>query len=142
MQESYEQELSAVLAMMAATLKGASGDKASLAQAWLMVLATRVERKWLNPTCEWFLLHAVFFPTPAEFITKADELKGRAEMDALLASTKRALQESEAFAIEDRRRRNLEAGINPDEMLPIECITPLLGGLNERMLSERNEVQE
>jgi hypothetical protein len=142
MGKTYEQELGQVLAMMASTLKGSNSDRASLGQAWMLVVCDKVPQAWLVPTCKWFLEHATWFPAPSEFIEKATELRERMEIQALLDSTKRALQESEALAIEDRRRRNIKAGINPDEVLPIEAIAPLLGGLETRMLLERNEVQE
>src|SRR4051812_44850692 len=124
--KSYEQELSEVLAMMAATLKNVSGDKKGLAQAWLMVLSKEVPQEWLGPTCGWFLKHAVFFPAPSEFIQKATEIQAHSEMEARLAITMRHLKEHEALAIEDRRARNIAAGIDPDEPLSIDALAPII----------------
>lgn len=140
--KSYEQELSEVLAILASSLKGSSQDKKSLAQGWVMFLKGRVEQRWLVPTCEWFGVHATFFPTPAEFIEKAREIQERHSMRNLLESTKRALKESEDVAALDRRRRNIEAGIDPDELLPIDAVLPVLGSLTNRMLPEHIDEED
>lgn len=137
--KSYEQELSDVLAMMAATLKGASPDRKALAQAWLMVVQPSVEQSWLERTCKHFLLHATWFPTPAEFIERAGDLAERFDIEERIRLTREQIRVLECEAVQERRLRLVADGFDPDEPMPVECLRPLFEGLTAKMLPANAE---
>ncbi len=73
-----------------------------------MVCHNRVESEWIIPACEWFMLHSVYFPTPSEFIDKANDIRDRAKMQIRLDATRDELKAMSLAGIEDPRWKNLE----------------------------------
>jgi len=110
--KSYSTALSEVLAMMASALKGAGQNHEALGQAWFMVVSPEVDQALLVPTCHWFCRNATWFPTPAEFITRALEIKREHETRVVLENTKRALKAEEAVRAKvlEARYPDMDAG--------------------------------
>lgn len=138
--ESYRKQLAKCLAIMLATLDTyGKRESGALLDGWTMALLARgFSFELLEPTCAWFCTHGADFPKPAEFMDRGYELDERKRIDVLLASTTKALKEADALAAADRRRKNIEAGMDPEEMLPIDAVLPVLAPLS-KMLAPRPE---
>lgn len=140
---TYRKQVSRCISAMLAVLDSyGRKESGALLDGWLMALQSReFPYEWLEPTCIWYCTHGGSFPTPGGFIDMGAELHEREIISAQLAATTLREKELDAQLAEDRRRRNIECGIDPDVLLPIDSLKEPLQGLTARMLPERENME-
>lgn len=128
--KTLEQTVGEVLAMWHSALNTYGRPLGgSMVQAWLIALGSaRIVQPELMEAAAHFLTEREDFPTPSEVIDWVRSMRDRREAEARLELTRREIaKESERY-----RQALIQAGIDPDALVPASLIREELSTLAER----------